>query len=414
MYTNFLKKEDIGMKSSKKLALLCCLVYFVSYVTRINYAAALAEIVIDLGITKSLASIAVTGSFVTYAIGQIISGFIGDKFDPRKVIIFGVLGTSFINAAVFFLNDINVINALWCFNGFFQALLWPPLLRFVSLCFNKEAYSRVVVLVSQASYVATMLVYTVVPLIITLSGWHTVFAVSGAVGILFAILWYFGTRKIVLSKNQTENKKDEAPQEPKASLTLGKMLAIGMIPILICSVCSGILKEGITTWMPTYVTEVFNLGSSVSILSTAILPVFNIIMLNIIHKTSKYVRNETLGTILFFGVSLLSSAILVIFFSKVVILDVVLMSLISSSMHGTSYYLTCQMPHRFLKYGRVATVSGVFNACIYLGAAISTYAFAGLSDAFGWSFTVISWGIIALAGILLMLLAYKPWKRFIY
>jgi len=401
------------MKSSKKLAVLCCLVYFVSYVTRINYAAALAEIVIDLGITKSLASIAVTGSFITYALGQIISGFIGDKFDPRKVIVFGVLGTSFINISVFFLSDINVINALWCFNGFFQALLWPPLLRFVSLCFNKEAYSRVVVLVSQASYVATMLVYTVVPLIITLSGWHTVFAVSGAIGILFAMLWYFGTRSIVFSKEEKSEKPAE-PQPPKASLTFGKMLAIGMIPILICSVCSGILKEGITTWMPTYVTEVFNLGSSVSILSTAILPVFNIIMLNIIHKTSKYVQNETLGTMLFFGVALLSSTVLVIFFSKAVILDVVLMALISSSMHGTSYYITCQMPHRFLKYGRVATISGVFNACIYLGAAISTYAFAGLSDAFGWSFTVISWGLVALAGILLMILAYKPWRRFMY
>ena len=92
------------MKNSKKLAILCGLVYFVSYVTRINYAAALAEIVADLGITKALASIAVTGSFITYALGQIISGFIGDKFDPRKVIIFGVVGTSLINFIVFFLS----------------------------------------------------------------------------------------------------------------------------------------------------------------------------------------------------------------------------------------------------------------------------------------------------------------------
>ncbi|MBR4072737.1 MAG: MFS transporter [Clostridia bacterium] len=402
------------MKNSKKLAILCALVYFISYVTRINYAASLAEIVADLGITKSLASIAVTGSFITYAIGQIISGIIGDKFDPRKVIAFGIVGTSAINISVFFLEDIGAINALWCFNGLFQALLWPPLLRFVSLCFDRKAYSRVVVLVSQASYVATILVYVTVPVIITVSNWHTVFAVCGALGATFAVVWFFGTKNINLEESAPVKKTQETDLPEVQPLSLKKILAIGMVPMVIASVSLGILKEGITTWMPSYVSEVFNLGSAASILSTAILPVFNIIMLVIIHRINRYVQNESMGVMLFFGVALTASVVLTAVFSKAVILDVVLMSLISSSMHGNSYYITCQVPHRFLKYGRVSTVSGVFNACIYLGAAISTYAFAGLTEAFGWNFTVISWGVIALLGVLLGLISYKPWKRFIY
>ena len=82
---------------------LFTLTYMVSYITRINYAAVLAEIIADLGITKQLASIAVTGSFVTYGFGQIISGIIGDKFSPHKVILFGLIGTSAINLSMTFL-----------------------------------------------------------------------------------------------------------------------------------------------------------------------------------------------------------------------------------------------------------------------------------------------------------------------
>jgi len=400
------------MKNTKKLVILCCLVYFVSYVTRINYAAALAEIVADLGITKSLASIAVTGSFITYALGQIISGFIGDKYDPRKVIVFGFIGTSIINFVIFFLKNINAINVLWCFNGFFQALLWPPLLRFISLCFDRENYSKVVVWVSQASYIATMFVYVSVPVVITFSNWHTVFALSGIIGTVFAISWYLGTKNVDVSVVAvSETKNDIIEAKP---LSIKKMLALGMLYILMASICLGTLKEGITTWMPSYVNDVFNLGSAASILTTAILPVFNIIMLFIIHRISRYVQNEAVGIMLFFGVALICSGTLSVIFGKTVIADIVLMSLISSTMHGNSYYITCQMPHRFLKYGRVSTVSGVFNACIYLGAAISTYAFASLTDAFGWSFTVLSFCAIALLGVALGAVLYRPWKKFIY
>ena len=54
------------------LAALCCLVYFSSYVTRLDFAAVLVEIVQDLQVEKTLAGLAVTGSFVTYGIGMVI------------------------------------------------------------------------------------------------------------------------------------------------------------------------------------------------------------------------------------------------------------------------------------------------------------------------------------------------------
>ena len=61
-------------KQATKLTLLCCLVYFASYITRLDYAAVLVEIVQDMQIAKTTAGIAVTGSFITYGAGMLIFG----------------------------------------------------------------------------------------------------------------------------------------------------------------------------------------------------------------------------------------------------------------------------------------------------------------------------------------------------
>jgi len=62
------------------LPVIFCLVYFTSYITRINYGAVLAEVILDLGITKGEAGLAVTGCFIFYGLGQPIVGWLGDRY----------------------------------------------------------------------------------------------------------------------------------------------------------------------------------------------------------------------------------------------------------------------------------------------------------------------------------------------
>ena len=57
-----------------RMIFLFMLTYLVSYVTRINYGAVIAEITKAEHIKNSLASLALTGSAVTYGTGQLISG----------------------------------------------------------------------------------------------------------------------------------------------------------------------------------------------------------------------------------------------------------------------------------------------------------------------------------------------------
>ena len=94
------------------------------------------------------------------------------------------------------------------------------------------------------------------------------------------------------------------------------------------------------------------------------------------------------------------------------VLCALLMAVITGCMHGVNLMLIGNLPAYFAKYGKVSTVSGLLNACTYIGSALSTYGFAALSDRFGWGFTIAGWAVIAGCGMVICLLLTGRWTRF--
>ena len=57
-------------------------------------------------------------------------------------------------------------------------------------------------------------------------------------------------------------------------------------------------------------------------------------------------------------------------------------------------------------------MSGVLNACTYIGSALSAYGFAFFSEKFGWNFVLWLWVAVCVLGALISALTVKRWKRF--
>ena len=72
-------------------AWLCTLVYFASYVMRINIAVMMVKICGEMQLQKSELSVVVVALTVCYAVGQVISGFLGDHIRPTRLLFFGLL-----------------------------------------------------------------------------------------------------------------------------------------------------------------------------------------------------------------------------------------------------------------------------------------------------------------------------------
>ena len=99
--------------------------------------------------------------------------------------------------------------------------------------------------------------------------------------------------------------------------------------------------------------------------------------------------------------------------SVIAIVAIFLMAMVTGCMHGVNLMLISIVPKRFKKYGNISTISGLVNACTYIGAAISTYAIALLSERIGWRNTVGVWFVIAIVGTASCIVALKPWNKFI-
>ena len=174
----------------------------------------------------------------------------------------------------------------------------------------------------------------------------------------------------------------------------------------------GSLRDGVTTWVPTFVSESFNLGSEISILSSVIIPLFSLASLQLTGVIyNKLGKKPFKSSGLFFICAVTAAVLLVFFKGNSVILTVAMSALIVACMHGINLILVCFLPAALADDDNVSTLSGLLNFMTYVGSAASTYGFALLSESFGWNGTVVSWLVITVLGTTACIICNKATKK---
>ena len=389
--------------AENSLALLFAVTYMISYMTRINFGAIVSEMERATGISKELLSMSLTGSFITYGTGQIISGICGDRFSPKKLVSLGLIVTICMNLLIPVCKSPYQMLAVWCVNGFAQAFMWPPILRLMVALLTADEYAKAAVKVSWGSSVGTIAMYLISPLLISLAGWQSVFLFSAAVGVLGLLLW---------NRLAYEPQDMTSPAAPKSKPSAKGLFTPMMLFIMLAIVMQGMLRDGITTWMPSYIAETFNLSSIISILTGVVLPIFSILCSQATAALyRKKLRNPLLCAGVIFGMGTVAALVLYFLSAKNAAISAFLAAVVTGSMHGVNFMLVSILPPFFKKYGNVSTASGVLNSCTYIGSAASTYGIAVLSQSIGWGDTIGIWFLIALTGTILCLISIKPWAK---
>ncbi|MBR3767004.1 MAG: MFS transporter [Clostridia bacterium] len=400
----------------KILSLLCPLIYFASYMTRKNYSIVMADIIISEGITNADASLAATLSLISYGVGQIISGILGDKFKPQNIILCGLSLTTLMNILMPVADDITLRSIIWFINGFAQSMLWPPLVRIMAATMDSATYNKVCVNVNIAGISGTILLYITSSAIwIKYFNWKYVFISSAVVCAVILVIWLIGFKKAVSGQHLFEKeKKTDKSDKQESSLSAKKLLLSGFIFIAIAIIAQGALRDGITDWVPTFIINTFNLESSSAILKSVLIPVFGVISIKLVGIINgKFVKDEVKAGAVTFGMGLLGCVLLLLIYKENQYITLLLSALVTGLMHGVNFFLICIVPARFEKYNAVSTMSGIINSLTYVGSAAATYGFGAISDNFGWNTVIISWCVVAVIGTACCFVAVKPWKKFI-
>lgn len=398
-------------KKISTLIWLCAVAYFVSYISRINLSAVMVEVYKSGFTSKGAVALAITICSVTYGAGQIISGFLGDKYKPQNIMFAGFMLTAAMNLCVFFLKSGTPLLVIWGVNGFAQALMWPPIVAIMTKFLTLEDYTKGCVRVGWGSSIGTIAVYALAPVIISLWGFKYVFMVSG----IAALLMGFSLK--IFYKKYYETEEDNCQVEekiinsaPTCKFDKTAILIMGIICLFI--ILQGSIRDGIANWMPSYISETFNLSSSISILTGVILPIFTILCVQVASFVyRKVIKNELNCSGAFFALCAVVLVLLALVTGKSVGGSVLLFAVASGCIHGTNMMFTCIIPRCYEKYGHISLISGILNSCTYIGAAVSTYGIALFSDAYGWTGTALLWAVIASLGALGCFAIAKSWNK---
>lgn len=403
--SDFLELTD-GKKIRNLTILLTCM-YMVSYITRINYGAVIAEIAADLKILDSVASLAVTGSFITYGAGQLISGYMGDKIQPRILVFWGFVLTVLMNFSISFLSNPYVMTAVWSVNGFAQAFMWPPVVKLMAELLDGNNYKKTTVVVSYGASFGTIAAYFISSACVYIGSWRYMFVTSAIIGAIMGICWIKCCPVINMSIDTVSKQTNNADK-----VKMGfPYIVFAVMPVI---VLQGALRDGVQTWMPKFIKNSFGLEGFLAILLVGlVLPVFAIICMRITSKIYQgKITNELLcaGTMLCVG--MLSSLALYAFNGFNPVISTFFGAALTGSMHGVNMIMVCMIPPYFGRYGRVSLISGALNACTYVGSALSTYGIAKFSESFGWNNTILLWAGIAFLGAAICAMFASGWRNF--
>lgn len=407
-----IEKKDIALFA------VCWLGYFFAYFGRMNYSACMAAIIVAEGYSKGMVGLVGTGLFITYGLGQIFSGFLGDYVAPRKMIVVGLIGSSLSNLFMCLAPSLNFMIVAWCVNGFMQSLLWSPIVRLFAQYFTSQVRGTLGVYINSTVPVGTLATYGFTALILEMTGnWKLVFFGSFVVVMITAIGWWISTG-LLLPKLTRVDLADTAPEAAAKPTEVQKaplgelVLSSGMVFMCLVLMMQGMLKEGITAWMPNLMGERFEIGTTLAIVSTALIPMFNIIGISIAAAVRKMIGDEVRCSFFLFIAGTMALVILYITSFIGLIPMFVFFSIATTIMMAVNTVYVGVVPGYFAKKGRSSSVSGILNAFVNLGIATSMFATGAFSEAFGWDMTMIFWCVCGGVGIFASLIGYQIWKNY--
>lgn len=408
------KTKAVLSKKDRALFVTCWLSYFLAYFGRMNYSACMSVIIATEGYSKGMVGLVGTGLFVVYGLTQVFSGVLGDYVTPRKMIVTGLVGSSLCNLGMFLAPNLQVMIAVWCVNGFMQSLLWPPVVRLFAQYLTSEVRSTLGIYINSTVPVGTLATYGFTALVLELFGhWRAVFLASAVVVMLAAAGWWITTGRLLPRLTRVDTAEQSGAVEVEHKAPLGELLlSSGVVFMCLVLMMQGMLKDGITAWMPNLMGEKFQVGSTLAIVSTALIPMFNIAGIGLAAMVRRAVGDEVLCSFVLFVAGTASLVLLYATSFLGLVPMFVVFAVATTIMMAVNTVYVGVVPGYFAKTGRSSSISGILNAFVNLGIATSMFATGAFSEAFGWNWTMLFWCACGAVGVFASFTGYQLWKRY--
>ena len=359
--------------------------------------------------------------FWCYAFGQLVSGRLGALIGYKRLMMIGVAASAVLNVTISFQNNLAVIAVLWGLNGFVQAMVWANGVGVLNKWWPKEKRGFASGLATAFSGVAQVVTYLTINLCLAMNpdwGWRAGFRFPMIPMVLILIAFYF------FFKEKPEDVGLPAFQESDAALGAKdaamelelskrgffypyKLLFSEPKVIVFCliSAIAGIGRYGLLTWVPTYFMDEMNLSVKEGIFSAIVLPLGQACAMFVFpFITDKVFKGKREPMLILASIVACAGLICFPMFTTKLPATIMLFVVgVFSMVTGVIWAIAGDMGGRAMS----ATVVGVLDWAVYMGAAIQASAFGFVKESFGWSAIFVTIGGLYVVLMVLTLLARK-------
>ncbi|HKU54934.1 MAG TPA: MFS transporter [Rhizomicrobium sp.] len=241
---------------------MCFLANAVSYIDRANLAIAAPAIRAELGIDAAQMGLVLSAFFWTYAVMQLPAGWFIDKMGVRISLAFAVTWWSLFTIATGVARSVTQFIGARLMLGMGEAASLPSFTKTAFNWFPRYERGFACGIFNSGSTAGSALSLPLVTALIAAFGWRGAFAVTGALGVAWALAWWFIYR-------DPEQYRAIAPREVDALLAeRGTLQAVtvkiswldlfryrSIWGLMIGMFCLNFAIYFFITWFPSYLLE---------------------------------------------------------------------------------------------------------------------------------------------------------------
>ncbi len=397
----------------RQLIIFAWFVYAILYFGRVNVSAALPDIGADLNIGKDLLGLFGTGFFITYALGTLINGRLGDLLSPKRVIFWGLVGSALLNLAFGLTNLFWALLTIWCLNGLFQSTGWGPVLRLLSNWLTPDQRRRISGVFASNFVAGNAGAWLLTGWVITRFNWHVAFWISAIILGFSAIFWHFTIHDDPAEAGYPSVNPIKTTQSNEA-VTL-KTIFQGLNhnfqtfwPLAIAAFGIGFCLVALFIWTPTYFFEEGGLTIGQSANVSTLIPIAGILGTILIGwYVGKFQKENESYSLMIVMLGLAGLYLLQLTLPQNLLVNATIFMIIGGLIYGATSLLLSVLPMTLGNQAGASSLAGHLDFFTSMGGSLSGWGVGIILENANWNSVFIVFSAVSLFSAFFIFVSQK-------
>src|SRR2546425_10044650 len=240
-------------RASKVVLMLLCLMYFITYLDRVNVSTAAAGFAKDFGLNKTQIGLVFSAFAYPYLVLQIVGGWVSDRFGARRTLIVCSAvwaGATVLTGLAGGLTSLLVARVLL---GLGEGATFPAATCAMSRWFAKEMRGFAQGITHAGARAGNTVAPVIIAAVMTVYGWRASFYVCAAISFAWVGLWALTFTEYPSDHPRITRAELEAVPAPgpRPQVAWGPLFR-RMMPVTVVYFCYGWTLWLFLSWIPQY------------------------------------------------------------------------------------------------------------------------------------------------------------------